>query len=192
MKEQELVAGGKANELEKQRFKEMQEKIEQQKMEHEILIQKKLEQEEEKLKMEKGFQSLSEEVGELRKLVKYLRKKYSEAVKEIKDLEQEFEKEKEDLLDTIRVQEKEVKLYNGIMKMLLSSDEMDKIKGACEWSENKNDFLIPPFVLKNKKVKFPALNSQQALDLINQEKDSREVFFSDQENGQSKKKEKSP
>lgn len=43
--------------------------------------------------------------------------------------------------------------------MLLSSDEMEKIKGACEWNENKNDFHIPPFVLKNKKVKFPALNS---------------------------------
>ena len=41
----------------------------------------------------------------------YLRKKYQESLNEIKDLEKENEKDREDLLETIRTQDKDIKFY---------------------------------------------------------------------------------
>ena len=67
---------------------------------------------------------------------------------EIKDLEKENEFNKSDLLDNVRVQDKEIKLLLGIMKMLLSKDEIDTIRGASEYDDDLKDYKIPPFVLK--------------------------------------------
>lgn len=98
--------------------------------------------------MRKNYNSLNEEVEQLRKLVTFLRKKYQESLTEIKDLEKENETEKADLLDNIRIQDKELKLLSGIMKMLLSKDEIDILRTSCEWRDDLNDFFIPPFVFK--------------------------------------------
>jgi hypothetical protein len=43
--------------------------------------------------------------------------------------------------------------------MMLTLDEIDTIKGCSEWNENNQDFTIPPFTFKNKKVKFPSLSN---------------------------------
>jgi hypothetical protein len=45
----------------------------------------------------------------------------------------------------------------GIIKMLLSNDEIDSVKGACIWNEENKEYLIPPFSFRNKKVYFPKL-----------------------------------
>jgi hypothetical protein len=118
----------------------------------------------------------------LRKLVTFLRKKYQESLTEIKDLEKENETNKSDLLDNIRIQDKELKLLTGIMKMLLSSDEIEVLRTACEWREDANEFMIPPFTFKQKKLNFPTLARGQAMDLINEEKAGRELAFPSNEN----------
>ena len=41
--------------------------------------------------------------------------------------------------------------------MMLTQDQFDAIKGASEWSENLGEYRIPPFLLKNKQLKFPSL-----------------------------------
>ena len=73
----------------------------------------------------------------------------------------EHEENREDLLDTIRFQEKELKLYKGIAKMLLKQDELYSIKNQCQWNHDKNDYYIVPFYLKEKELKFPKLPYQQ-------------------------------
>jgi hypothetical protein len=35
----------------------------------------------------------------------------------------------------IRQQEREQKLFTGLVKMLMTDDEIERIKGACEWNE---------------------------------------------------------
>ena len=52
--------------------------------------------------VEQNYKDLQEECEENRKVIKKLRAKYQAAVDEIKDLEQEHESNREDLLDTIR------------------------------------------------------------------------------------------
>lgn len=107
--------------------------------------------------MEKNYNSLTDEVVQLRKLVKFLRKRYQESMAENTDLQREHQANNQDLLDTIRVQDKESKLLTGIIEMLLSSNELDALKGASEWNDDQKEYKIPPFLMKYKKVKFPQL-----------------------------------
>ncbi len=71
----------------------------------------------------------------MKKILHALRKKYKEALNEIKDLQREHETQREDYLDMIRQQEREQKLFTGLVKMLMTDDEIERIKGACEWNE---------------------------------------------------------
>jgi hypothetical protein len=43
---------------------------------------------------------------------------------EIRDIQSEHEREKEELLDTIRSQQSEVSKYSAIIKMLLTNDQI--------------------------------------------------------------------
>lgn len=107
--------------------------------------------------MEKNYHSLSEEVEVLRNVIKSLRHKYKEALNDIKDINYEQEQAREDLLDTIRTQDKESKMHTAIIKMLLSIDEIEQIKSASEWIEETNEYKVPVFYFKDKSVKFPKL-----------------------------------
>ena len=59
--------------------------------------------------------------------------------------------------------------------MVLNNDEVEVIKSASQWNEDKNDYKVPPFYFKDKKLKFPKLSSAQAMDLVQNEKDGREI-----------------
>jgi hypothetical protein len=98
--------------------------------------------------MEKNYNTLNEELETLRKLVVYLRKKYPEAMTEIKDIEKENGIGREDLLDPIRVQDKENKFIMAILKMLLKADEIETIRNASEWNDDTKKYTVPPFVLR--------------------------------------------
>ncbi|CAK59575.1 unnamed protein product (macronuclear) [Paramecium tetraurelia] len=172
-KEQMMVQGGKGTEDEKKKYKKLRQAIDQSKKEHEALITQQEQQQQELLQIETKYQNVQEEVDKLRKLVKYLRKKLEEAQNEQKDLKQEVEYEKEDLLDTIRSQEKEIKLYSGIVKMMFNQTELESLQAACEWDDDSQEYKIPPFNFKAKKVNFPNLPYKQAIDLIEQEKADR-------------------
>ncbi|CAD8096137.1 unnamed protein product [Paramecium primaurelia] len=172
-KEQMMVQGGKGSEDDKKKYKKLKLTIEQQKKEHEALIQQQEQQQQEMLEIETKYQSVQEEVEKLRKLIKYLRKKLEEATIEQKDLKQEVEYQKEDMLDTIRNQQKEIKLYAGLVKMMFSQNELETLQAASEWDEDAQDYKIPPFNFKAKKVNFPSLPYKQAMDLIEVEKSER-------------------
>ncbi|CAD8111477.1 unnamed protein product [Paramecium sonneborni] len=172
-KEQMMVQGGKGSEDDKKKYKKIRQAIEQQKKEHEALIQQQEQQQQEMLQIETKYQSVQEEVEKLRKLIKYLRKKLEEATIEQKDLKQEVEYEKEDMLETIRNQQKEIKLYAGLVKMMFSQNELETLQAASEWDDDAQEYKIPPFNFKAKKVNFPSLPYKQAMDLIEVEKSER-------------------
>ena len=164
--EQKLTKGGSVPSQEpeeKKKYKEMFGKLMKQKKKEEQLILEKQQKEEEITNIEKKYDSLHEEIDELRKLIKKLKKKYKDATKEIIDLGKEHEVNREDLLDTIRLQEKDIKMNQAIIQNLLNSEEIEKIKGKAKWHDDKNEFIIPPIVLKNKKVKFPKLPGAQGI-----------------------------
>ncbi|CAD8107920.1 unnamed protein product [Paramecium primaurelia] len=183
-KEQMMVQGGKGSEDDKKKYKKLRQTVDQQKKEHEALIQQQEQQQQEMLEIETKYQNVQEEVEKLRKLIKYLRKKLEEATIEQKDLKLEVENEKEDMLETIRNQQKEIKLYISLVKMMFNQKELETLQAASEWDEDAQEYKIPPFNFKAKKVNFPALPYKQAMDLIELEKservlevNSRQQFF---------------
>lgn len=54
----------------------------------------------------------------MRKILSKLRNKYKEALEEIKDIEKEFETQREDYLDMIRISERDSSFYKEICLML--------------------------------------------------------------------------
>lgn len=84
---------------------------------------------------------------------------------EIKDLDQEHERNREDLLDTIRDNERDLKLYKGLVKMLMPEEDVQKVFKRCLWNESEGEWTIPPFLYKHKKVQFPTIRNAEQLVL---------------------------
>lgn len=93
---------------------------------------------------------------------------------ELRDIQDEHEDEKEELLDTIRYQEKEVKKFQAIISILMSQDQLDMIINNSDWNQEKREWTIPNFVYKEKMVNLPKV--QHGRD-SNEEKDKKEVIF---------------
>lgn len=74
--------------------------------------------------MEKSYKSLNEEVEEMRMRFQEIKRKYIANLQEINDIREEAEREKEELLDTIRMQQAEVSKFSGICTMLLTQDQI--------------------------------------------------------------------
>ena len=53
-----------------------------------------------------------------------IKKKYTANLVELRDIQDQHEEEKEELLDTIRYQQKEVKKYQAIVNILMNSDQL--------------------------------------------------------------------
>jgi len=181
--EQRLVVGGNGlpekDKNQAKAYREMQLKLKKQKKKEKHLMEDKIKKDEEMLLAEKNYKSLQEEVDDTRKVVKKLRIKYRVALNEISDLQKEHELHREDLLDTIREQEKDLNFYYGVAIMMFNEDEMTKIRAKSIYDNEGKNWKIPPFLVKSKKVKFPQLKSAQAMSVFQNEKESREIEFYD-------------
>ena len=80
---------------------------------------------------------------------------------ELRDIQNEHEDEKEELLDTIRYQEKEIKKFSAILNMLMTSDQIDMIVNNSEWDEEKREWKVPYFTYREKNVNLPKLQSKE-------------------------------
>ena len=78
---------------------------------------------------------MNEEVDEMRVRFDEVKKKYIANLAELRDIQDEHEDEKEELLDTIRYQEKEVKKFQAILAILMSSEQLDIIVNNSDWNE---------------------------------------------------------
>jgi Kinesin motor domain len=142
---------------EKKAYQEMLNKLKTQEQLQQKLLEERQKKEEEAQEVEKKYANLQEEAEEVRKIAKKLRKKYKSLQAEIKDFDRDQEYYKGELLDTIRSLERDVKINNAIMAFLLSPFELEKIRSNSNWSEEKNEFIVPKFQLKVKKAKLPQL-----------------------------------
>ena len=106
----------------------------------------------------------------MRGVVGKLRQKYKSAQAEIEDLKQENQFSKEDLLETVRELDKDLKFATNVMKIAFSSIELEKIKTKSHWDENRSEWRVPMFYLNisngSKDVQFPTINGQCKLSLV--------------------------
>lgn len=80
---------------------------------------------------------------------------------EIDDLRHEHEYNREDLLEDIRQQEKDLKFANKVIQIMLSENEQYKIREKAQWDDNKLDWKIPLFIFnpRDKDIVFPNINA---------------------------------
>ena len=97
---------------------------------------------------------------------------------ELKDIQDEHEEEKEELLDTIRYQEKEVKKYQAIISILMNNDQLETIMKNADWDEEKREWVVPHFTYRERMVNFPKLGGMSK-EMIEQERDKKEIVFRD-------------
>lgn len=161
--EQALVKAGEKEGHEKKKYEEMATKVMQKENTRPEDPIERQQREDEGLLVDPKYNSLHEEVEEQRKLIKRLRKKYKSAMQEIKDLEREHELNREELLDTIRLLERDIKINNAIMANLLSPEELNKVRARARWRDDRNEFYVPPFIILSKKAKFPKLPHHQGI-----------------------------
>ncbi|KAG1713289.1 hypothetical protein DVH05_001009 [Phytophthora capsici] len=78
---------------------------------------------------------------------------------EIVDLNSEFERERENLLDTIREQTKEAKLLEQLVEIFLPQNELVKVWERAVWSEEREEWSLPKLKPRSDfhKIKLPTL-----------------------------------
>ena len=85
--------------------------------------------------------------------------KYVANLQELKDIQNEHEDEKEELLDTIREQEKEIKKFRAVLAMLMTQEQLDYVVLNSEWNEDREEWNVPYFTYREKAVGLPKLAS---------------------------------
>ena len=141
-----LVVGGESlldrDEQLRQEQMRIDEEIEQRRRQQEEAHKLFEAEEEGRLGQEEQYNSLQEEIeGETRKLKKLFAKFKTEQA-EIRDLQNEHQREKEDILDTIRKLSKQQALRQLIMTSYIPLDQLSKIERCSEWDEASEGWRI--------------------------------------------------
>ena len=77
-----------------------------------------------------------------------IKKKYTGNLQELRDVQNEQEEEKEELLDTIRYQQKEIAKFSAIIDVLMTRDQQEMILKNAGWSEERREWLVPHFTYR--------------------------------------------
>ncbi|KNE56026.1 hypothetical protein AMAG_17860 [Allomyces macrogynus ATCC 38327] len=101
-----------------------------------LLLHQQLQQEEEAaLQMEEEYNSLQDEAAAKTQKIKKLWTILMTHKAELKDLTEEYQREREDLLDTIRDLSRELKWKLKLVERLIPNEEMSWIESQCTWDE---------------------------------------------------------
>lgn len=129
------------------------------------------------MEFDEKFKTQQEELEALRGSSAPLRNKYKEICFELSEFQRETELERECFLNTIREGQHELGFYEELVKMIFTSSEMTKIRLHTYWCEEKEKYLIPPFLFKDKTIKFPKLNQLDGLEVVESEKQGRKLVL---------------
>ena len=116
------------------------------------------------------------ELERLRNINKKLRSKYKEAQQEIKNLAKENDSNKTELLDIIRMQEKDIKFNEKLVQIMLNENDQYKLKDRSAWDEDTREWTVPLFILNKKQdeVAFPTIGAKARVE---QAREERDLFF---------------
>lgn len=98
--------------------------------------------EEMNLMADEKFSSVQEETEVKTKKIKKMWTKYQETKAEVQDLQEEFQREREILLDDIRQLTREMKLKNLIIDSFIPPEELEKIHRRSMWDEHEDTWQV--------------------------------------------------
>ncbi len=155
MMEEKLIKGGevisKASKQEAKLRKAEQELRDRQEQEAR-LARELAEKEEANLQLEEHFSSLQEEVEVKTKKLKKLWNKYQAAAAEVTDLQEEFQSERSDMLDTIRQLTRTLKLKDLIISNFIPEEFAKGIEKRATWREEADSWNIQKLELSGSQV----------------------------------------
>ena len=93
------------------------------------------EQESKKAEAEEKFGSIEEEVEKKTRKLEKLIRKVTEAEREVSDLSSEFQREREEMLDTIRQLARQIKLKDLILEGFAPSHKVKQLEERAEWDD---------------------------------------------------------
>ena len=144
--EEKLVTGSQMMEQavrQEQELQRTQQELERRQREDEEKMRVLRVREEENFLLEQKFSTLKEEIDEKDKKLKKLWTKYQVAQAEVNDLQREFQREKEDMIDTIRFLTRQIKLKSMILENFVPPNETLKVEKRAIWSEEEDEFVVP-------------------------------------------------
>ena len=121
---------------------EVDEELQERRRREEEMARQVEEEETLRLGQEEQYNSLQEEIEAKTKKLKKLYTKFKAAQTEIRDIQDEFAREKEDILDTIRKLSKQQALRQLIMTSYIPLDQLSKIERCSEWDEAQDGWRI--------------------------------------------------
>jgi len=159
--EEKLLIGGvnifdRVNSQQRE-LEETQLKIEEKRrIERELQRQLELKQETQ-LQMEEHYASLQEEADVKSRKLQKLWKRFQALKSEINDLQDEFRREREDLLDTIREISRDLNLKTSIIENFIPEKDRAKIEKRVSYDEENDEWILAPLTHLNliNKVKRP-------------------------------------
>nr|CCA17586.1 kinesinlike protein putative [Albugo laibachii Nc14] len=119
----------------------------------------------EKQQVQEELQSTKEaaqaQIVSTRKRQQKYKAKLEVARQEVSDLNREFERERQNLLDTIREQAKESKLLEQLASLFFHNTELNKLYERAIWNEDKENWTLPKLKPRSefRTLKLPALHA---------------------------------
>jgi len=118
-----------------------------------------------KIDLAERFSSIDEEVEKKTRKLEKLIKKLSVAEKELADLSTEFQREREDLLDTIRQLAKQIKLKEHIADHFIPREKFNALVARTVWNQDADTWTLKPIQLdpslKRRPLSIPNLRRPQ-------------------------------
>ena len=70
--------------------------------------------------------------------------------------------------------------------MMLSGNELQRVRNKCSYDDELNEWSIPSFFLKGKEVQLPKLGGGREAAVIEAEKENRDLMFGDDDDEEDK------
>ncbi len=125
-------------------------------------MEEKKKKEEELLNLDKKYSNAQTEIDEKNKIINKLKNKIKLLDTEINDLKYENEIERDENNYALKQYYKDYKLYQGIVKFVLSEHEIKKITEMSQWREDLEEWRIQPFHFREKNLKLPTIKPHQS------------------------------
>lgn len=140
-----MIAGSQVMEVAKKQQQELmktKKELEKERQQEEELQKKLQEKEKNRMKIMRKFNNLQEELEFINGKMEVLWKEFQESSAECSNVKDDFDRERNDMYDTIYELSNQLKLKNLIIDNFVPRDEFKKMEKMVEWNEDVNDWYI--------------------------------------------------
>jgi kinesin family protein 3/17 len=116
-----------------------------------------------KMDLQKKFSSQQEEIDVKTKQLQKLMENYNSVKAELNDIQDTFNREREELCEQNREYQKSLKLKDLIIHHFIPEEEVQKLEMRAEWSDDKDDWLIPLSNFSGRSIRNKAMQSVYGL-----------------------------